>query len=223
MAVQMSPTDLAQLIEQITMRVTETMGKQFDQRQEESANKERHPERRSQKLDERVFRRVDKFLGGEKEWRDFKFDVEVIVQTIHPELAGIMKDIHRADIALMKTTGDYDRIKQASKELYEMLCILTGGQAKLIVRSVEAQCGLAAWSILHGTYAQQTLARTIRTYRAAINPDQANSLDEIISAISNWETCVKEAEQEDEQTVKQELRSSAILAQDLRLANLAAI
>ena len=113
------------------------------------------------------------------------------MQTVHPDLAGALKNIHRSDLALMKSSGEYEKIKQASKDLYEVLCILSGDEAKTIVRSVDAQCGLTAWGILHGTYARQTLARTIRTYRAAINPNQAGSADEVITPISKWETCVK--------------------------------
>ena len=111
MAVQLSPDDLAQLIEQITGRVTRTMQEQFQQRQPEPATEERNKDRRGPKLDERMFRRIDKFLGGEKEWREFKFDVEVTIQTVHPELAVALKNVHRSDLGLMKTSGEYEKIK----------------------------------------------------------------------------------------------------------------
>ena len=94
-----------------------------------------------------------------------------------------------------------------------MLCILTGDQAKTIVRSVESQCGLTAWNLLHSTYARQTLARTIRIDRTAINPDQALTTEEIIAAISQWETCVKDAEDEDDGNPIAELVRIAALTQ----------
>jgi hypothetical protein len=149
-------------------------------------------------LDEKNFRRVEKFSQGDSEWQEFCFDVMVTTRSINPDLASQMEDLTKAK----KVDSDhYEDLYQmnpemlkASSELYEVLCQLTGGQAKSLMRGIDKQDGLKAWRNLHTTYARETLARTLRLYREVINPSQASNPDQIITSIGRWETKLKELE-----------------------------
>jgi hypothetical protein len=153
---------------------------------------------RNRILEEKSFRRVEKFLTGEPEWQEFAFDVLVTTRALNPDIAARMEEIMKAK----EVTMDYleslyrsDReLSKASKELYEVLCQLTGGQAKSLLRGVDGSDGLRAWRVLHTTYARDTLARTLRLYREVINPTQCATADQIITGIGKWETKLKELE-----------------------------
>ena len=93
---------------------------------------------------------------------------------------GYYEDISQNDAQMAK----------ASKELFEVLCQLTGGRAKSLLRDIDTGDGLRAWRTLHNTYARDTLARTLRLYREVINPTQSQSVDLVITAIGKWETKV---------------------------------
>ena len=101
------------------------------------------------------------------------------------------KEVSPNHVGLYSSDGE---LSKASKELYEVLCQLTGGQAKSLMRGIDGSDGLRAWRALHTTYARDTLARTLRLYREVINPTQCTSADHIITGIGKWETKLKELE-----------------------------
>jgi hypothetical protein len=149
-------------------------------------------------LEEKNFRRVDKFNSGEVEWQEFKFDVLVTTRALNADLAAKMEEITRAK----EVKEDYYEnlyrsnpgLSKGSKELFEVLCQLTGGQAKSLLRGLDNGDGLKAWRTLHTTYARDTLARTLRLYREVINPSQCTHADQIITLIGKWESRLKELE-----------------------------
>jgi hypothetical protein len=153
---------------------------------------------RNRNLEEKSFRRVEKFLTGEPEWQEFAFDVLVTTRALNPDLATRMEEIMKAKEVTMDHLESLYRsdreLSKASKELYEVLCQLTGGQAKSLLRGVDGSDGLKAWRVLHTTYARDTLARTLRLYREVINPTQCATADQIITGIGKWETKLKELE-----------------------------
>jgi hypothetical protein len=153
---------------------------------------------RNQRLEEKSYRRVDKFQAGETEWQEFAFDVTVTTRALNPELASKMEEITKKkelDPDYFDKLYDQDKeLSRGSKELFEVLCQLTGGQAKSLLRGVDRSDGLKAWRVLHTTYARDTLARTLRLYREVINPSQCASVDQIITSIGKWETRLKELE-----------------------------
>ena len=83
-------------------------------------------------------------------------------------------------------------IEVQSAQLFSLLCILTEGEAKTIVRGQTD--GFAAWLTLHKTYSRATLARTVRVLREALVPKKATTISEVIMKITEWENKVTELE-----------------------------
>ena len=75
------------------------------------------------------------------------------------------------------------------------MCILTAGEAKLMIRDCED--GLQAWHKLWQTYNRKTLARSLRKYKEAIIPNTATNSGEIITRINEWGAKVKELNKEE--------------------------
>ena len=70
--------------------------------------------------------------------------------------------------------------------------MLVEGEARTVIKNVTDV--FQAWQALHRTYSRQTLARTLRIIRAAVNPSKAIAVGEVIARINEWESKLIEAE-----------------------------
>ena len=73
---------------------------------------------------------------------------------------------------------------QKSGELYEILCSLTDGDAKVIVQNSSVQDGLGVWQALKRAYGRKTLAATLKRHRYATVTKQAKDVMEVKGMIA---------------------------------------
>ena len=139
---------------------------------------------------DKTYKRLEKFNGGEAAWAEWKADFLMITGTAIPEMGTVLREVAliKEPVATNELAAKRPELKLdvRSKELYEVLFMLTSGEAKLAIKSEEND-GLRAWQILNHTYSRMTLAKTLRHFRAATNPPQAGTLAEVISKVSEWE------------------------------------
>ena len=64
-------------------------------------------------------------------------------------------------------------------ELYEMLALLTEGESRLLVKSMEKPDDLKAWFTLFKKYGKQTLARMMRVHREVMHPKGKKALKDL--------------------------------------------
>ena len=149
---------------------------------------------------EKNYRRMDKFDGGEESWKAWEFDLKVATRASSSEVGECMVV---AETATVNVTGaDFERdhpvrfkgMAKRGRELFEVLCMHTTGDAKAVIKEVPGGDGLAAWQLLTKCYARRTLARTLRRYREAMNPKKVSEASEILGAVAKWENGVKELE-----------------------------
>ena len=149
-------------------------------------------EERSPKLDLRNFTKVDKFSGGEAAWKDWSFDFKVMVNGINPSMSKWFekceKDKENLTPEKAKAYADgngenHADLEARSKELFALLCMLTDGEAKTIIRGQSDV--LVAYQLIHKTYSRITLAKTIRTIREALVPKRAGHIGKTI--LKKWE------------------------------------
>lgn len=154
------------------------------------------------RLEPKAFNRLDKSTSGEVEWREWKFDFMTIIESLNPGMGKLTKTVE--DEANEPTSDGmkmfyYQRheddgdappeVQTRSKELFYLLCTLTGGGTKMLVRDLED--GLMAWWRLNATYSRRTLARTPRNFKEAVAPKLGKKPEEVIARISEWEAKVK--------------------------------
>ena len=77
-------------------------------------------------------------------------------------------------------------IERQSAELYEVLVMITEGEAKLMVRACDSGDGIQAFSRLSKHYNKRTIARMLRLHREVMHPKQV-PMDGLIAAIMEWE------------------------------------
>ena len=178
----------------ISAAVMESIGKQMAEKAptEESPNREKNHE---QRLTEKSYKRMEKFSGGESAWEDWKYDFTIITRSVNPDVARALdlcskskKPVSAANLAnipleLKAQSKTWDPSKR-STELFELLIMLTSDEAKSLIKT-STEDGFVAWHILNSTYSRRTLAKTLRCYREASNPETAQNSTEVLTKISN--------------------------------------
>ena len=177
---QTSARLLAQLAEHMKLiqKPETTEKKGHEEKSDEEDNK-------NNKILEKSYKRLDKFEGGELQWNLWKEDFEVMTRSANGLVGQTLKDA-----ADSKTPFDATNLKKTlqmrSKELYEVLFMITSGEAKVQIKS-STEDGFRAWQILNQTYSRKTLAKMLRRFREASNPPQATTLNEVVMKIGEWE------------------------------------
>ena len=112
-------------------------------------------------LSEKDFRRVDKFSGHEVDWLSWEFDFKIAMRSACPQAAQAVAHAEaHMDIevtgALLESDPQIGKdmvgMVSRSAELYEVLCMLTTGDAKTLIRNIISADGLVAWQTLRKTY-----------------------------------------------------------------------
>ena len=104
----------------------------------------------------------------------------------------------------------YDGMKDRGAELFEVLCQLTSGSAKLMIREAADRDGFAAWQILARTFGRKTLANSLRKYREVVNPKQTKEASDIVGAVTRWENALKELERTEQEQLPEMIKISAL-------------
>ena len=129
-----------------------------------NSNNDGNGQSKKRMLTEKGFSRVGSFSHGEAAWSDWAFDFRTAAGAQCTELKEYLLAVekHSEVITYAKAVAfDEERAKKAnleklSAELYEMLVMMTEGEAKLMVKACGAGDGLEAWSRLHKHYSKLT-------------------------------------------------------------------
>jgi hypothetical protein len=153
-------------------------------------------------LDERFFRRVEKFDGsGKSNWREFAFQFKVAVGMVNPRARRILEDIQKKgkDVDFTEVfNGDdetedipAEHLQKMGTELYAMLSSLVTGEAMTVVRGVMSGDGWMAWSKLNVRFDPRTPAKALISMLAVMSPKKLKEVSALASAIEDWEVKVK--------------------------------
>ena len=119
-------------------------------------------------LDEKIFKRLDSYGGDEKAWKDWSKKFKVIVGTKNKLFMRAMDKVETmaegsttTQVGLEDDFVNFEQrtMEKVSSELYDVLFIMTSGEAMALVQSVPDLDGLA--QKLHRNYNPRTLARVM--------------------------------------------------------------
>ena len=101
-------------------------------------------------LDERQFRRLDKFAGQESAWRDRSFQLRAGIRGASKETLEAMNWVERVptdhtEEEIETQHVDFAECAQIAGELYDLLCSITTGEALTLVRTMVGMNGLVTW------------------------------------------------------------------------------
>jgi hypothetical protein len=171
-------------------------------------------------LDERYFRRVEKFDGTSKtNWREFSFQFKVAVGMANPRARGFLEEIQKKGkdvnfVEIFNLEGDGDGIKEQVEkmghELYAMLSALVSGEAMTVVRGVTTGDGWLAWSRLNIRFDPRTPAKALISMLAVMTPKKQKEIHLLAAAIEEWEMKVKSLGTDHDITIDDKIKQAVL-------------
>ena len=153
-------------------------------------------------MDERHFRRIDKFDGAESKWKEWSFQMKTTIATINPGVRGLLEEIQKdpkeVDWDLMFGNLNDQQVEQMGAELYGLMVLMTTGEALTVVRWVAGGSGWQAWQQLVIRYNPKTPARALMAMMAVMQPRKVRDVRELQGAVQEWEVKVKNLKSEHE-------------------------
>jgi hypothetical protein len=163
-------------------------------------------------LDERYFRRVEKYDGtGKTSWREFSFQFKVAVGMVNPKARMLLEEIQKAGKAvdfqhIFMGEATEDQVEKMGAELYAMLSTLVAGEAMTVVRGVVSGDGWLAWSKLNIRFDPRTPAKALVSMLAVMSPKKIKEMRHLAGAIEEWECKVKALSSEHDITVDDKIQ-----------------
>lgn len=153
-------------------------------------------ERQKVILEEKHFRRIEKYNGEAGKWQEWLFGVCVAVSGVAAECCLAMEEVVKAsgtikDIVKLEEVVTQTVRGRYGSELFGVLCSLTGGEANVVVRSViqkgAGYCGFAALCVLSQRFNPKTPARILQYLTTVLNPTPVKDIRLLERAIEEWE------------------------------------
>jgi hypothetical protein len=167
-------------------------------------------------LDERYFRRVEKFDGTSKtNWKEFSFQFKVAVGMVNPKARMLLEEIQKAgknvDFQhIFMGEASEEQVEKMGSELYAMLSTLVVGEAMTVVRGVVSGDGWLAWSKLNIRFDPRTPAKALVAMLAVMNPKKIKEIRHLAGAVEDWECKVKALGSEHDITVDDKIQIAVL-------------
>ena len=160
------------------------------------------------RLDERAFRRIDKFTDKKDEWTEWRAQVIEAVRECDKTFADDLVKFEKKE-----TPGTYIDLtvvqQQLSATLQSRLVNLTGREAFAIVRAAEGQ-GVEAWRQLGMRFDPQTDAR-FALLLIAVASFKIGAKQDVQSGLVKWETMLLSLERDHNEKLSPKIRRALLL------------
>ena len=174
-----------------------------------------HPPREARErrmLEEKMFQRMDKFGGDEKMYKEWEYNLRVILSSGSYKFGVALEAVDQFSKALSEETSremkfefmnkfeeDSDEQNEMDKfwdkgkaELFNQLCLITTWEANLLVRGSPSQDGFVAMKRLQERYNGRSPARMLQKLLGIIRPTEIKGIKAIPLAIDDWEARIKD-------------------------------
>ena len=165
-------------------------------------------------MDEKYFRRCEKFNGDERAWREWAFSFRTAVGMASVEVKSALEKIDKSgdepdwgDILLNVPKDIEDRL---SAELYGTLTQTVGGEAMTIVRGVECGSGWEAYWKLAKRFDPRTPARALRAMMSVMQPKKITDVRELAKAVEEWEIKITQLTREHAVSIEGQIKSALL-------------
>jgi hypothetical protein len=168
------------------------------------------------KLDERHFRRIEKFAGDDKSWKEWNFQMKAAVRGADRLASEMMDFVEKSDDEL--TEGDIETRfvdephEKLASEFYDLLCSLTSGEAMTIVRGEVTMNGFLAWRKIHQRYSPMTPARTLAALMEVMSPPKHTDVTLIHKAIDTWTTKINILQKDHGEELSPNMKKAVLLS-----------
>ena len=188
-------------------------------------------------LEEKYFRRIEQFAGDAQVYRSWLFDLLVSIGWVDGGLADLLTAICKKgydekwdpfDCEILRAYPEHMSLyNKYASEMYGLLCSLTTGEAKSIVKEVSDRGfkdGFRALVVLNNRYDSKTAASMLRAFTDVVNPTQIKSMKDVVSGINKWESRIASLKMRYGEDLNENLKTAIFMSmmpkecQDLILA-----
>jgi hypothetical protein len=173
------------------------------------------------KLDERFFRRIDKFSGDEKAWKEWHFQIKAAIRSTDMHTAEVVDWIEKHPDTTMGDLEDRfndefdekdDHLKGLSAEMYDLLCSVTSGEAMTIVRAEVDMNGFMAWKALYARYSPMSPAKTLALLMEIMSPPKHKDVSLIMKSMDIWTLKMNTLEKEHGEKLSPNMKKAVMLS-----------
>jgi hypothetical protein len=173
------------------------------------------------KLDERYFRRIEKFAGDEKIWKEWHFQLKAAIRSTDRHTADVIDWIEKNPDTTMGDLEDKfndefddsdDHLKVLAAEMYDLLCSVTSGEAMTIVRAEVEMNGFMAWKALYARYSPMTPAKTLALLMDIMNPPKHKDVSLIMKSMDIWTLKMNTLEKEHGEKLSPNMKKAVLLS-----------
>ena len=166
------------------------------------------------RLDERFFRRVEKFDGAEGRWKEWSFQFKTQLGAASKLTKDRLDDIQKAgvdpDWDSIFVEDDESSVDKLGAELYSIITSLVSGEALMMVRGVPHGNGWKAWSKLFNRYNPKTPARALMAMMNAMSPKKVKDVRDLSQAVEEWEISVKNLKLEHDVEINDQIKTALL-------------
>ena len=167
----------------------------------------------------KFYTRLEKFGGEDGRWKEWHYQFGVATNAYDTKTAMVMELVERIELTEITTDQIQLELEDAHEEwmtdthagLFSVLCLLTSGEANMLVRSCEDKNGYTAWKKLYDRFNPKTPASLTAAWREVVRPKKVKDLREAGKAIDVWEGKVAALKKEHGEEPTVGLKASLLL------------
>ena len=147
-------------------------------------------------LEERHFRKMDTFDGDKSKFRHWVFDLGVAIGRVDRRLADelerlVIREKEDKWDPVLDPEVDRELYEKYTGEVYGVLCSLTSGEAKALVRGIMdggfGQDGYRALAALNRRFDSKNAATLLTSFMEVVVPPKIHKVSDVVSMVNRWE------------------------------------
>ena len=162
---------------------------------------------------------MDKFDGKAENWKEWHYQFIVAAHAYKDRNGALLEAIEKLELDAVDTEDidlelerkDAECMTETKAEMFGVLCLLTSGEANVLVRSVVDKNGYTAWKRLFDRYNPRTPASLTAAWREVIRPKKIKNMREASKTIDTWEGKIAVLKKEHSEEPTQGLKASLLL------------
>ena len=167
------------------------------------------------RLDERMYRRVDKF-DGSTPWSDFAFMMKSATRSATKSVVEIMEWAEKQDDDIDQKMIDDQvvdvQVDSSGSKLFDILVSLTYGEATMVIRGTQSMNEYIAWKRLVDRYNPNTPAKALSLMMEVMNPKLQSDPNRIPQALEEWDLKCMRLQKEYNDKLSDSMRTALMLS-----------
>jgi hypothetical protein len=166
-----------------------------------------------QSLDERYFRRINKFDNKESTWKEWRVHFSAAVREASPELHRLLMKAEAMEehctLEMIAKEGP-EWVNLAASLFGKLLSFTTGVAFSLVDNAPEEQNGLEAWRLLSRRFNPATAQKCVQLITNLVTMKVTKN-DEVLSAMVKWEAMIGTLSRDHKEVFSEKIRTALLV------------